>query len=176
MKNPYIQLVQYLSKRPDIDAKTISDYLKRLKVDSRIAKKEGTEYHFCSFLVPIDFKKKKIYLGHHIKANDWVPPGGHIEPGEMPFDTVRREFEEELSFTLTDEKIELVNLSIKEINNDKRGCMRHYDFWCLVHIDEQPFQFDSGEFYDAGWIDFKEALKKTKTPQFKNVMEKIISR
>lgn len=37
----------------------------------------------------------KVLLVHHNKFDKWVPPGGHIEDGETPAETVVREFLEE---------------------------------------------------------------------------------
>lgn len=36
-----------------------------------------------------------LLLVNHRRIGAWVPPGGHIEPGEMPEETVVREIEEE---------------------------------------------------------------------------------
>lgn len=40
-------------------------------------------------------KDDKVLLAHHVKFDKWVPPGGHIEDGETPAETVSREFVEE---------------------------------------------------------------------------------
>lgn len=41
------------------------------------------------------FHQNKLLLIHHAKLNMWLPPGGHIEPNEIPDDAVIREIEEE---------------------------------------------------------------------------------
>ena len=35
-------------------------------------------------------------LVDHVKAGRWLPTGGHVEPGESPVESVRREVQEEL--------------------------------------------------------------------------------
>ncbi|MCG3218490.1 MAG: NUDIX domain-containing protein [Candidatus Heimdallarchaeota archaeon] len=40
-------------------------------------------------------KDSKVLLIHHRKLNMWLPPGGHIDPNELPDDTVLREVLEE---------------------------------------------------------------------------------
>jgi 8-oxo-dGTP pyrophosphatase MutT (NUDIX family) len=40
-----------------------------------------------------------LLLVAHRKAGLWLPPGGHVEPGEDPWHTAVREAEEELSLT-----------------------------------------------------------------------------
>jgi 8-oxo-dGTP pyrophosphatase MutT (NUDIX family) len=37
----------------------------------------------------------RVLLHHHVRLNRWLPPGGHVEPNELPDDAARREVEEE---------------------------------------------------------------------------------
>ena len=37
----------------------------------------------------------RVLLIHHVKSRLWVPPGGHIEPGETPAEAMLREVREE---------------------------------------------------------------------------------
>ena len=41
------------------------------------------------------FHNSKLLLIYHTKLNMWLPPGGHIEPNEIPDDAALREIEEE---------------------------------------------------------------------------------
>lgn len=41
-----------------------------------------------------------ILLVHHRKAGLWLPPGGHVDPGETPIQAAQREITEELGTTL----------------------------------------------------------------------------
>lgn len=174
MKTTFLNLLNQLEKDYLPHDETLREFVERLQKNPKLFKKEGVMDHFCTFFVPIDFKKKRIYMGHHIKADDWIPPGGHMEPGEVPEDTTRREFTEELGYHLKNEKIELVDISITLIDDPQRPCTAHFDFWCLVHIDERHFDFDRGEFHEAQWFSFDEALKKTERPHIRAVMEKFM--
>lgn len=40
-----------------------------------------------------------VLLVDHINAGLWLPPGGHVEPGETPAQTVMRAVQEELGMT-----------------------------------------------------------------------------
>ena len=49
-----------------------------------------------SYVVPIDPVDGSVLLVAHRNAGLWLAPGGHVEPGEHPADTARRELHEEL--------------------------------------------------------------------------------
>ena len=137
-------------------------------------KKEGNPRHYCSFFLPYDKKVGKIYLGHHKKANDWIPPGGHIEPGETPSEAAIREMKEELGVEITKGQLSAFTVSVKHIDRPESGCVTHYDVWHLVDIKVRDFDFLKSEYYDAGWFTITEGVKKiTKNPDFAAIIESI---
>jgi ADP-ribose pyrophosphatase YjhB (NUDIX family) len=52
--------------------------------------------HLVSYFVPFDPAADALMLTAHRKSGLELPPGGHCEPGELPWQTVRRECREEL--------------------------------------------------------------------------------
>lgn len=46
----------------------------------RIAKPDKPPKHLVSYFVLIDPNHRSILLGDHIKAQLWLPSGGHVEP------------------------------------------------------------------------------------------------
>jgi 8-oxo-dGTP diphosphatase len=52
--------------------------------------------HLVSYAVLADPRDWSVFLVDHILAGLRLPPGGHVEPGEDPADTARREAREEL--------------------------------------------------------------------------------
>lgn len=52
--------------------------------------------HLVSCFLLIDHDHRDVLLADHRKAGLWLPTGGHVEPGEHPAATVRREAREEL--------------------------------------------------------------------------------
>src|ERR1700734_1457421 len=52
--------------------------------------------HLVSYVVIVDPRDGSTLLVDHINAGLWLPPGGHLEPGEHPTDAARREAHEEL--------------------------------------------------------------------------------
>ncbi|WP_459247410.1 NUDIX domain-containing protein [Streptomyces youssoufiensis] len=59
--------------------------------DGQTARDTGFVYICSGYLV----ERGKVLLVHHNRFDKWVPPGGHIEPGESFAGTAVREFEEE---------------------------------------------------------------------------------
>lgn len=57
--------------------------------------------HLVSYFLIVDHEETHVLLVDHIKAGKWLPTGGHVEPGENPADTVRREAWEELGIHAT---------------------------------------------------------------------------
>lgn len=136
---------------------------------------ENPTDHFCVFFLPIDIKTKQIYLGHHKKASDWIPPGGHIEPNEHPIDTVKREMFEELQFKLSNEEIRLFDLTIKNIDKPNRTCKSHYDIWYLVFMDKTDFIFDPREYYAASWFSKSQSKNITKEKNYHEIIQKALA-
>ncbi len=162
-----------LSSRNHVDKKTIEKFFKRLELDLKIVKDENPADHFCVFFLPINKKTNSVFLGHHIKADDWIPPGGHIEKGEFPLETVKREFLEELSYKLNKERIELFDLSRITINKPNRLCKIHYDLWYLVYTEKINFIYDKKEFYQAGWFSLEKGLRLMKTVNYNTIVRKL---
>ena len=167
--------IEKLYDLPGIDPATI-DLFRALKSSQPShTKGEGNPLHYCSFFLPYDHSRGKIYLGHHKKADDWIPPGGHIEPGETPSQAAIREMQEELQTTITQDQLEQFALSVKPINRPEMGCTAHFDVWYLVHIPERPFNYLKGEYHDAGWFTLKEGLTKiTKNPDFAAIIANLL--
>lgn len=137
-------------------------------------KGEGALLHYCSFFLPFDKEKGMIYLGHHKKADDWIPPGGHTETGETPSNTAVREMKEELRVDITKEMLEPFALSVKEIGRPEQGCEAHYDVWHLVHTKVQNYDFLKSEYYDARWFTIPEGLAHIKkNPDFRAIISKV---
>ncbi|MEV7288145.1 NUDIX domain-containing protein [Streptomyces sp. NPDC093252] len=59
--------------------------------DGHTARDIGLVYICSGYLV----ERGKVLLVHHNRFDKWVPPGGHIEPGESFAATAVREFKEE---------------------------------------------------------------------------------
>jgi len=172
MKRKLKQEINKLKNKKHVDGKILEKFLGRLETDSKLLRCEGAVDHYCVFFLPFHQNSKSIYIGHHIKADDWIPPGGHIEKDEHPLETIKREALEELDHQLTDEKIILYDLTIKPI--DRPECKTHWDLWYVILFDQiKEFSFDPKEFHQADWHKLDEGLRKVKTKNYKTTMSKL---
>ena len=62
----------------------------------RRAKPATPAVHLVSYAIPVNPVDWSVFLVNHRLAGLWLPPGGHVEPGEDPAVTAARETREEL--------------------------------------------------------------------------------
>jgi 8-oxo-dGTP pyrophosphatase MutT (NUDIX family) len=127
--------------------------------------------HLVSYVLPID--GAHILLVDHKKARRWLPPGGHVEPGEHPLDTAKREAEEELGISpdfLTDRPL---FVTITETVGATPG---HTDvsLWYLLRGDRHmTLDFDRSEFNKVHWFPISERPIERTDPQLGRFLGKI---
>lgn len=162
---------------PGVDPATIKLFQELKASQSTHTKKEGNPHHYCVFFLPYDQELGQIYLGHHKKADDWISPGGHVEPGEIPSQTAIREMKEELGVDITHDQLTPFNLSVKPIDRPGSGCTMHYDLWYLVKESRTDYHYLKSEYYAAGWFSVAAGIKKiTKNPDFAKIISAIPER
>ncbi len=155
-----------------VDKNVLEKFRRRLDANS-LTKAENPADHFCSFFLPVHTATQSIYLVHHRKAGSWIPPGGHIEKGELPRETVAREYAEELGFTLTREAVTLFDISVTRIENHT-PCKIHFDLWYTVSCAERTdYRFLEAEFHGAGWFSIKTALSRMERPDYRTIVSKL---
>ena len=160
---------------PTTDQHSVSQFRYLHSSQASHTRDEGNPHHYCVFFLPIHRSSSSIYLGHHKKANDWIPPGGHIDQGESPTDTAIREMKEELNHTIVSDQLTPFSLSVKEINRPELGCQAHYDIWYLVEMENMiNFQYLTDEYHDAGWFTLKDGIAKIKyNPDFAQIISRL---
>ncbi|SCL16289.1 ADP-ribose pyrophosphatase YjhB, NUDIX family [Micromonospora rhizosphaerae] len=92
-------LVEALTPMDELEARHRAECLAWLAGTGDIfrrAKPRTPSPHLVAYFLLRDEADGSVLLVDHIKAGMWLPSGGHVEPGEHPAETVRREVLEEL--------------------------------------------------------------------------------
>lgn len=116
--------------------------------------------HLVVYFLLRDPADGSVLLVDHRAAGRWLPSGGHVEPGEHPADTVRREMVEELGVpaVFAPESGERpVFLTVTETVGPPEG--RHTDvslWFVLSGSRDQKLVPDLGEFRGVRWWTPKE--------------------
>ena len=106
--------------------------------------------HLVSYFVPVDEKKRSVLLGAHRKAGLWLPPGGHVEDGEDPRQTVVREAQEELGITPA---VPAKPFFLTVTATNARVSHLDVSLWFLIEVDEDAqLHPDPREFSDVRWL------------------------
>lgn len=153
-------------------------FLTRVK-EGKLTRDEDPASHFCVFFAAHDPVMKKIFIGHHKKADLWLFNGGHIDVGESPEQALEREIGEEWGISMSSREIgEPSLLTIKHINKSTKAfCRTHYDIWYFVKLRESDFHPDQTkldkEFYETRWVNASDAKKLVIDPNTLEGIEKI---
>ncbi len=145
-----------------------SHFFNRLK-EGQLTRDENTNTHFCVYFAAYDAESKQVFIGHHKKSGLWLFNGGHIEKGETPEETLKREIGEEWGLEVALQSIgEPKLLTITHIENPTIECKEHYDIWYFVRVSKQNFNpkkenLDS-EFYTTDWKDIEQARNIVSDP------------
>lgn len=75
----------------------------------------------------------KVLLVHHKGWDKWVPPGGHLEPGDTFANTAEREFEEETGL-----KVKAISSQPNANPGDKRAVAVPVPFYVDLEHDFEP--------------------------------------
>jgi ADP-ribose pyrophosphatase YjhB (NUDIX family) len=103
--------------------------------------------HLVSYVVPLD--ADAVLLVDHRNARLWLPPGGHVEPGEDPALTAARELHEELG--VDGAAATPVFLTVTRTVGVDAG---HTDvsLWYTAAVGrDRPLAADEGEFAAVRW-------------------------
>jgi 8-oxo-dGTP pyrophosphatase MutT (NUDIX family) len=128
--------------------------------------------HLVSYFPVVD--GEHILLVDHKNARRWLPPGGHVEPGEDPRTTAVRELQEELGLGATEEELAApVMVTVTETVGLTSG---HTDvsLWYLVKRSRSiTLAFDTSEFTSVRWFHFSEVPLERADPNLEHFLCKL---
>ena len=126
----------------------------------RIAKPDNPPKHLVSYFVLYDEKAGKLMLIDHLKAQAWLPTGGHVDPDEDPRETVTREAREELDIAANFSTQHGADPLFVTVTTTK-GHGNHTDvsLWYIIAGDStQTMSFDPEEMNSYQWLTPQEIL------------------
>ncbi len=111
--------------------------------------------HLVSYFLLVDRSAGCVLLCDHRLARLWLPTGGHVEPHEHPYTTVRRECREELGVSavadpLWERKPFLLTVTQTRDTPERRHTDVSLWFALSGHVG-QVLSIDRREFEDVRW-------------------------
>lgn len=129
----------------------------------RLVPPDQPPMHLVSYLVPFDPSRDSVLVAAHRKSGLDLPPGGHCEVDELPWQTVQRECVEELGIpavALPWLGTEPLFVTVTETQGSV--VRRHTDvsLWHVIDVERgyQRLRPDAGEFDGVHWLSFDELL------------------
>lgn len=119
--------------------------------------------HLVSYFVPFDPVNAAVLLAAHRKSGLILPPGGHCEAGELPWQTVERECVEELGIrAVALPWLGAAPLFVTVTETQSSVVARHTDvsLWYVIAVrrEDQRLRPDDGEFDGVRWLTLDEVL------------------
>jgi 8-oxo-dGTP pyrophosphatase MutT (NUDIX family) len=110
--------------------------------------------HLVSYFLLADHLEGRVLLVDHRKASLWLPSGGHVEPGEHPVATVRREVQEELGIPAVFSPVTGDRPVFVTVTETASAVNRHTDvsLWFVLSSGaNEPLKPDLREFREVRW-------------------------
>jgi 8-oxo-dGTP pyrophosphatase MutT (NUDIX family) len=137
----------------------------------RLVKPATPPKHLVSYFVVVD--GGHVLLVDHRNAQLWLPPGGHVDIGEHPRDTVTRELAEELGMVASHPICAPLMLTVTTTVGLTAG---HTDvsLWYVVNADRtKRIQYDEEEFQSIRWFPFDEVPFERSDPHMRRFLSKL---
>lgn len=127
----------------------------------RIARPDKPPKHLVSYFVLLDAEHNAVLLGDHIKAQLWLPSGGHVELGEHPVETVQRETREELyrEAVFFNDNTRPFFITVTDTVGLTAGHTDVSLWYVLRGSIHDKIKINRDEFTDMNWFDFDEILE-----------------
>lgn len=150
-----LDLIAPLDSQEREHLQNIRDWLQATTDIYRRVKPATPDKHLVVYCVPLDIAQGQAFLGYHIAADMWLPPGGHVETNEHPTDAAMRECAEELGI----EPVLFNRVPLLASVEPTVGPGTHIDmtFWYALRCStSQLLTVDEREFGQVSWVRFDE--------------------
>ncbi|WP_103961715.1 NUDIX domain-containing protein [Nonomuraea solani] len=117
----------------------------------RTRKPDIPDPHLVSYFVGLSPREELLLVAHRA-AGLWLPSGGHVEPGEDPWETVVRECAEELHLpAVAHPRFGERPFFVTVTRTRGEGPHTDVSLWYVLDID-QVTTFDQAEFTGIRWV------------------------
>ncbi len=139
----------------------------------RIQKPDVPKKHLVTYFVLYDEDASKILLTDHIKAERWIPPGGHVDVGENPKEAAVRECFEELKIDAQFWSDKPIMLTSSETTGITAGHVDVSLWYVFKGNHEVEYDFDEKEFHSVRWFKLEDIPFEKAEPHMKRFICKL---
>ena len=148
-------LVASIEAADDIEQEHISDVLSWTAGTGdvfRRVKPDLPPKHLVCYAAVVDPADMSVFLVEHRNAGRWLPPGGHMEPGELPHETAAREIQEELGIAADFTAAGDAPLFVTVTTTIGAGPHIDVSLWhAMAAAHDIPMTLDASEFHGGRW-------------------------
>jgi 8-oxo-dGTP diphosphatase len=153
------RLLDGITPLDDLERRHLDDAQAWLSATSdvfrRTASPVAPSKHLVSYFLLVDADDGAFLLGDHRKSGLWLPSGGHVEPGEDPVETVRRECVEELGVEANFDKRtgeQPLFITVTETRSSPPDQHTDVSLWfVLAHSRDETLRPDPREYRSVRW-------------------------
>lgn len=147
----------------DAERSCINEFLRLFDALDRPFDQESDPVHVTGSAIVVG--PRGVVLLRHKRLGMWLQPGGHIDPGESPWEAAVREAREEtgLDVRFDGDAPPLVHV---DVHPGGRG-HTHLDLRYLVHGGDADPTPPEGESQEIGWFDWDAAVERASDDRLK---------
>ena len=171
--NQIVSAIKPLDVQEEQHIRFVLDWIESGSEIFRIEKPATPDTHLVCYFVIVSPEMDRILLVDHKKAKLWLPPGGHVDPGEDPKEAVRREAKEELGI---DAEFLFDKPLLLTVTKTVGNVAKHTDvsLWYLLKGDpSQVLDYDPNEFHQIRWFKIDEIPFEKSDPHMKRFIAKV---
>ena len=146
-----------MAERQPVDPRERQSIVTFLDVFDTLAEpfhEDAGPVHVTASALVVSHDRRAVVLHRHKRLGLWLQPGGHIEPGETPWDAAVREATEETGLAVT---LVSTGLAHVDVHPGPRG-HTHLDLRYLLTSPMVPPTPPAGESQDVRWFEWAEAV------------------